>query len=223
MLRSRLVLSAALIAIPFMAAAAEEYMKRGATVEDYEAALGRIKRGVVTRQQLEPAAPTASATKHTAGAATKAAAAQVAAPAHSATPPRTSAARAPAAASGVHVPPQPDTDTSDGLSIYFGFNRADLTPEAATALERLGQALAKDEFRAMSWIIEGHTDASGPESYNQALSEQRAAAARQYLIERCGIPADKLFAIGKGKSEPYAPENPYASVNRRVRIRPLEG
>lgn len=221
MFEFRIFLLITLISVPFISYAAEEYMKRGATVEDYAAALARIKRGVVTRSQIEPVVPPPSETKHTAGAATKAAVTQVATPAKPTAP----TPRAPAARPGseVYTPSQPDHDTSDGLSIYFGFNRADLTPEAATALRRLGQALATDEFREMSWIIEGHTDASGTESYNQSLSEQRAEAARRYLIDCCGIPANKLFAVGKGKSEPYSRDNPYASVNRRVRIRPFDG
>ncbi len=88
-------------------------------------------------------------------------------------------------------------------------------------LTKLGQALAKPQFSQVTWLIEGHTDAMGSDEYNQRLSEQRAQAAERYLIECCGIDPRRLVAIGKGERELYDPEHPTASVNRRVRLRPI--
>ncbi|MBB1126337.1 hypothetical protein [Thiospirillum jenense] len=45
----------------------------------------------------------------------------------------------------------------------------------------------------------------------------------RYLVEHCGLNAARLCPIGRGKAMPYLPNNPFASVNRRVRIRPADG
>jgi hypothetical protein len=50
------------------------------------------------------------------------------------------------------------------------------------------------------------------------LSEQRAAAVRNYLIAQFGIAADRLSAKGYGKSQPLDPEHPEDGVNRRVQV-----
>ncbi|MBB1127210.1 OmpA family protein [Thiospirillum jenense] len=49
-------------------------------------------------------------------------------------------------------------------------------------LDKLGQALTALQLKDMTWVIEGHTDAAGGNLYNQALSEEWAQAAREYLI-----------------------------------------
>lgn len=66
--------------------------------------------------------------------------------------------------------------------------------------------------------IVGHTDNQGEENYNQILSENRARAVKQILVEEFGINEDKLQFMGKGESEPVgdnATENGKAN-NRRV-------
>jgi len=64
--------------------------------------------------------------------------------------------------------------------------------------------------------IAGHTDAHGPPSYNMALSERRAQAAKAYL-ESSGISAQRLRASGFAGSRPLAPnDGPLTFLNRRV-------
>jgi outer membrane protein OmpA-like peptidoglycan-associated protein len=65
--------------------------------------------------------------------------------------------------------------------------------------------------------IEGHTDASGAPAANVALSQRRAEAVRDYLVERGADPA-MLSAVGLGSSEPRDPRNPLAPENRRIEI-----
>ncbi|WP_238430159.1 OmpA family protein [Frankia nepalensis] len=73
--------------------------------------------------------------------------------------------------------------------------------------------------------VRGHTDATGSASGNQALSERRAAAARQYLLDHA-VDATEVTAVGLGSSRPIAEEaNPDGSpdpegqsFNRRVEI-----
>ncbi|MDE6394741.1 MAG: OmpA family protein, partial [Duncaniella sp.] len=51
---------------------------------------------------------------------------------------------------------------------------------------------------------------------NQKLSEARAQAAVDFLVNKEGIDASRLEAVGKGSSEPKDPENPTSDVNRRT-------
>ena len=65
--------------------------------------------------------------------------------------------------------------------------------------------------------LEGHTDNVGGDEYNLKLSERRAAAVRDYLVEQ-SVPADSVVAVGLGKSDPVASNTTAAGrqQNRRV-------
>lgn len=63
--------------------------------------------------------------------------------------------------------------------------------------------------------VTGHTDASGPEPGNIALSQERAASVREELIRR-GIPADGLRSRGLGSAKPVEGLDPTDSANRRI-------
>ena len=69
--------------------------------------------------------------------------------------------------------------------------------------------------------IGGHADASGPEDYNQRLSQARAASVRDYLENRHGIAPSRLQVVGYGESAPLPGTDPFAGVNRRVEFEPL--
>ena len=82
----------------------------------------------------------------------------------------------------------------------------ELLDEVATALRPcLGSIIA----------IEGHTDSSGPEPGNLALSQERAIAIEQALVER-GIPGDGLRPRGLGSREPVDGLDPNDPANRRI-------
>lgn len=101
--------------------------------------------------------------------------------------------------------------------IQFEFNSDQLTPQGKLDLDTFGEALITD-LRDSAVSLEGHTDAIGTDEYNQGLSERRAAAAKQYLMDSFGIPASRLSAMGMGKENPVAPNDDEAgrSKNRRV-------
>jgi OOP family OmpA-OmpF porin len=83
---------------------------------------------------------------------------------------------------------------------------SDLIDEVAEALRPcLGSTIA----------ITGHTDVSGPEPGNLALSSERAEAVRRALRQR-GIPADGLRARGVGSREPVEGLDPADPANRRI-------
>jgi outer membrane protein OmpA-like peptidoglycan-associated protein len=109
-----------------------------------------------------------------------------------------------------------------GSDFLFDFDRAEIRPEAAPALTEVARHVAAATRKAM---IEGHTDAKGTDSYNQALSERRAQAVRTALVA-LGLPETRLAVRGFGKSRPVAPnqhpdgsDDPEArQKNRRVEI-----
>jgi outer membrane protein OmpA-like peptidoglycan-associated protein len=101
--------------------------------------------------------------------------------------------------------------------IEFEFDSDRLTSQGKLDLDVFGEAL-KTDLREGAVALEGHTDAVGTDEYNQALSERRAAAAKQYLVDSFGIPPARLSAVGLGKSDPIASNEDASgrSHNRRV-------
>mgnify|MGYP001816773699 CR=1 FL=1 len=64
--------------------------------------------------------------------------------------------------------------------------------------------------------IAGHADAAGPDGYNLQLSQVRAAAVQDYLVERHGIALSRLEVAGYGEAQPLPGSDPYDGINRRV-------
>ena len=110
--------------------------------------------------------------------------------------------------------PKPAID----LKIAFAYDSADLLPEGAGLLDRLGQALAHPRLTGDRFLIGGHTDAKGSDDYNRRLSERRAEAVRRYLVERAGIGPERLLAQGFGETRLADPSRPEDGINRRVEI-----
>jgi outer membrane protein OmpA-like peptidoglycan-associated protein len=104
------------------------------------------------------------------------------------------------------------------LYVNFEFNSADITSDSRQALDTWGRALSDPLLVEQRFAINGHTDDVGGEDYNQSLSERRAAAIRDVLIARYGIPAARLEVRGYGKSRPLLEGSSEAerTLNRRV-------
>lgn len=102
----------------------------------------------------------------------------------------------------------------------FVKGKADLSESAKFVLHDLAKIMQKNpELRLR---LEGHTSAEGDAAFNQKLSEARAQAAVDFLIEHEGIDASRLEAVGKGSSELKNTEDPMASENRRTEFIVLE-
>ena len=101
--------------------------------------------------------------------------------------------------------------------VLFAFGKADLTAQAGPRLDKLAKFLT--EFPERKLLIEGYTDSVGSASFNQTLSERRAAAVQQALIQR-GVAADRIVARGYGKDFPVADNSSDEgrAINRRVEI-----
>jgi outer membrane protein OmpA-like peptidoglycan-associated protein len=103
------------------------------------------------------------------------------------------------------------------MLINFDLDSAELTEQARANLNEFAKALKDERLRAATFVVEGYTDASGDETYNNRLSERRAQAVTGFLLAN-GISLEKVEAIGKGEQDPRVP-NAYDPVNRRVEMR----
>jgi outer membrane protein OmpA-like peptidoglycan-associated protein len=95
--------------------------------------------------------------------------------------------------------------------IHFDFDKSKLKPEAQTILTRSIQML-KDNPTAKIRIA-GYASASGTEEYNQKLSERRAYAVQEYLINEGIIARDRLSTIGYGETNPAMYEATPKEIN----------
>ncbi len=85
----------------------------------------------------------------------------------------------------------------------FKFNKADLSPAGRAALDEF-VAKSKDIKPEVIMAV-GHADRFGSETYNQALSEKRAAAVKTYLVGN-GIDANRVQTEGRGETQPITKE-----------------
>ena len=104
------------------------------------------------------------------------------------------------------------------MEILFSYNSAQLTADAKEQLNSVGEAMRSDQLKTLSFVVEGHTDAIGGESYNKSLSLDRAASVKQYLVDTFQLDDSRFKIEGKGKSNLLDPKNPASEINRRVRI-----
>lgn len=105
-------------------------------------------------------------------------------------------------------------------NIFFDFNKATLRPESKTELKNVIEFLQQNP--SVTIEISGHTDNVGSYEYNQSLSERRAKAVVDYLVEQ-GIPLSKLVYKGYSFSKPIASNDTEEGrqLNRRVEFKIL--
>lgn len=106
--------------------------------------------------------------------------------------------------------------------VNFEFDQSRLTLDAKTILD--GVVTALTAAPNVNVEIGGHTDNSGGDEYNQHLSEARAKAVQDYLIER-GVAPTRLSAAGYGESQPVADNasEQGRELNRRVELKVTQG
>ena len=98
-------------------------------------------------------------------------------------------------------------------SVLFDFDSAMLKPGGQAEINRVADVLK--QYNQTTITVEGHTDATGPEEYNMDLSQRRAQAVKDALIQR-GVEEWRIKAVGFGESQPISSSN---AQNRRVNIR----
>jgi hypothetical protein len=114
-------------------------------------------------------------------------------------------------------PPPPPVAAPASFMVFFDWDRSNLSQQA---VQTIGQATAAFKSRGSARITAtGHTDTSGPESYNMALSLRRANSVKNELV-RQGVPADAIAVVGKGESNPLVAtgDGVREPQNRRVEI-----
>lgn len=101
--------------------------------------------------------------------------------------------------------------------LMFDVNSFQLRPATKTNLQELSRILQK--YDDTNILIEGHTDSSGSEEYNQELSEKRANSVYTYLVQQ-GVMAPRFSTVGYGEMQPVATnETPDGrQQNRRVEV-----
>ena len=117
------------------------------------------------------------------------------------------------------TPKAPAQATFD-LLVNFDFNSDKLTQTAKQNLDQFAKALRDPRLKGEKFEIDGYTDATGTEVYNQGLSERRADAVVSYLASQ-GLDASGLIAKGFGKTKPRVAD-PYSPENRRVETHLME-
>lgn len=108
------------------------------------------------------------------------------------------------------------------LAVQFEHNSSVLTEETKQVLSTLAGALQSESLKTFSFMVEGHTDATGPEDYNMSLSQRRARSVVDFLVSQHGVDPGQLSPVGKGESELLNAADPNDGLNRRVRIRNLD-
>ena len=108
------------------------------------------------------------------------------------------------------------------LEINFDYNSANISAKSLPSVQALGRALSNPDLKGSTFVVAGHTDAAGGETYNQDLSERRADSMKRHLVEKFGIDVADLITVGYGKTKLKDPAHPTAEVNRRVQVVNME-
>lgn len=110
------------------------------------------------------------------------------------------------------------TGRAQVYGIHFDFASATLRPESEAVLKQIAQAMTEHPDWKIS--VEGHTDNIGGDAYNQDLSNKRAVAVAQALVERYHISAGRFTPVGYGASRPVAANDTIQgrALNRRVEL-----
>lgn len=111
--------------------------------------------------------------------------------------------------------PPAGSEISVYLPIRFAYDSAELSATAMRNLSTIAEALSAPELQGVSFVVEGHTDASGTDAYNRSLSVRRANSALQFLVSR-GVHPTRLVAEGRGEANLLPGVDPRAAQQRRV-------
>ncbi len=102
------------------------------------------------------------------------------------------------------------------LDVKFDFDKSVVKPESYDDIRSLADFMK--QYPQTSTVVEGHTDSIGTDAYNQGLSERRANAVRDVLVNQYGIEGSRVDTVGYGESRPVADNATDAgrAINRRV-------
>jgi OOP family OmpA-OmpF porin len=116
------------------------------------------------------------------------------------------------------VIPQLDKLAQFTVEINFDFNSAAIRPESYRDVGAIADALHNPILLGYGILVIGHTDTVGGREYNLNLSQRRAEAIREALIDPFGVNPGVLQAVGLGEEQLRDPTHPTSAVNRRVQL-----
>ena len=117
------------------------------------------------------------------------------------------------------------------LEINFDYNSAEISAKSLPSVQALGRALSNPDLKGSTFIVAGHTDAAGGETYNQDLSERRAeldqAISCRQIRHRRSRPGDRRvrqdqaegFRQPLGGREPPCPGRQHGKQGHRVQVK----
>lgn len=102
------------------------------------------------------------------------------------------------------------------LDVKFDFDKAQVKDDSYGDIKNLADFM--NQYPQTTTVVEGHTDSVGSDAYNQGLSERRANAVRDVLVNQYGVSGDRVNAVGYGEARPVADNatDGGRAVNRRV-------
>lgn len=102
------------------------------------------------------------------------------------------------------------------LDVKFDFDKSVVKEGSFADIQSLADFMK--QYPQTSTVVEGHTDSVGTDAYNQGLSERRANAVRDVLVNQYGVESARVSSVGHGESQPVADNNTDEgrAINRRV-------
>jgi outer membrane protein OmpA-like peptidoglycan-associated protein len=114
--------------------------------------------------------------------------------------------------------PQLDNLAQFVVEVEFDFNSSVIKPTSYRTVGQIADALHNPILLGYGFLVIGHTDSVGGRQYNVGLSQRRAEAIRNALIDPFGVNPAVLEAIGMGEEQLRDPQHPTSGVNRRVQL-----
>lgn len=123
------------------------------------------------------------------------------------------------ASSPAVMEPEPDEPAEPvrvELDVKFDFDKSVVKEDSQADIKSLADFMK--QYPQTTTTVEGHTDSIGTDAYNQGLSERRANAVRDVLVNQHGIDANRVSSVGYGESRPVADNasDSGRAINRRV-------
>ncbi|MDC7825521.1 OmpA family protein [Pseudomonas sp. BLCC-B13] len=102
------------------------------------------------------------------------------------------------------------------LDVKFDYDKSVVKEESKADIKAVADFMS--QYPQTTTTVEGHTDSNGSDAYNQGLSERRANAVRDVLVNQYGVAGDRVSSVGYGESRPVADNSTDEgrAVNRRV-------
>ncbi len=102
------------------------------------------------------------------------------------------------------------------LDVKFDFDKSRVREESYSDIKNLADFM--QQYPQTTTVVEGHTDSVGTDQYNQRLSERRAEAVRNVLVNEYGVQGNRVNSVGYGESRPVADNSTEEGrqINRRV-------